>query len=236
VLLSEQPFDDYQKTELFTRDIFSVESIEKKDLCAVEKATGARIVANLNDLTEEDIGTAAEISTDKLELEKTVTIGGCKYSTFMLRGNTPQTIDELETAIKNSFTVLKLMGDDGRVLPGAGAVEAHVSHELKNYAREFASREQIVIEAYSNALLDAPRCLAENYGLNPTDMLLELRKQHAEGFCNFGVDEQGCCDMVCQEPLKVKRSVLRRAYEVSTLMLRIDELLISKEIPKFHKQ
>jgi chaperonin GroEL (HSP60 family) len=67
-------------------------------------------------------------------------------------------------------------------------------------------------------------------------MLLDLRKRHAEGFCNFGVNEQGCCDMVCHEPLKVKRSVFRRAYEVSTLMLRIDELLISKEIAKFHKQ
>ena len=236
VLLCEQPFDDYQKTELFTRGIFAVESIEKKDLYAIEKATGAKIVVNLNELTEEDVGAAAEISTDKIELEKTVTIEGCEYSTFMLRGNTPQTIDELETAIKNSFTVLKLMGDDARVLPGAGAVEAHVSHELKNYAKEFASREQIVIEAYADALVDAPRCLAENYGLNPTDMLPELRKRHAEGFCNCGVDRQGCRDMVCHEPLKVKRSVFRRAYEVSTLMLKIDELLISKEIPKFHKQ
>jgi chaperonin GroEL (HSP60 family) len=145
-------------------------------------------------------------------------------------------MDELETAIKNGFTVLKLAGDDNRVLPGAGAVETHVAQELKSYAREFGSREQVIIEAYANALMDVPRCLAENYGLNPTDTLLELRKRHSEGFCNFGVDNLSCCDMVCQEPLRVKRSAVRRAYEVSTLMLRIDELLISKEIPKFHKQ
>ena len=154
----------------------------------------------------------------------------------MLRGNTQQTIDELETAIKNSFTVLKLVENDSRFLAGAGAVEMHVSHELKNYSREFASREQLAIQAYADALMEIPRCLAENYGLNATDILLELKRHNAEGSYNFGVDELGCSEMVCQEPLKVKRSVFRRAFEVSMLMLHIDELIISKEIPKFHKQ
>jgi chaperonin GroEL (HSP60 family) len=128
------------------------------------------------------------------------------------------------------------MNDDGKVLPGGGAVETHIAEELKTYAREFPSREQVAIEAYSIALMDVPKCLATNYGLNPTDTLLELKNRHAEGNCNVGVCENSCHDMVCQEPLKVKRSVFRRAFEVSMLMLRIDELIISKEIPKFHKQ
>lgn len=236
VLLCEQPLDDLQKEKLFSSGIFALESVDKKDSLAVSKATGAKIVGNVSELTEEDIGSASALTTGKIDLEKTVVFEGCHGATFMLRGITPQTIDELETAIKNSFTVLKLMGDDGRVLPGAGAVEAHIAMELKSYSREFANREQIVIEGFASALLEIPRCLAENYGLNSTDVLLELRKRHADGFSNFGVDEKCCGDMVCQEPLKVKRSAFRRAYEVSSMMLRIDELLISKEIPKFHKQ
>ncbi len=236
VLLCEQPLDETQKEKLFAQGIFALESVDKKDTLAVSKATGAKIVGNVNELLEEDIGFAEELSTGKIELEKTVTIEGCKGATFMLRGNTPQTIDELETAVKNSFVLLKLAGDDGRVLPGAGAMEAQIAQELKSYAREFASREQVIIDAYAGALMDVPRCLAENYGLNPTDTVLELRKRHADGFCNYGIDEQGCNEMVCTELFKVKRLAIRRAYEVSTLMLRIDELLISKEIPKFHKQ
>ena len=236
VLLCEQPLDVIQKEKLFAQGIFALENVDKKDSQAVSKATGAKIVGNLSELSEEDIGFADALSTGKIELEKTVTIEGCKAATFMLRGNTPQTMDELETAIKNSFVVLKLAGDDGRMLPGAGAVEAQIAEELKSYAREFANREQVVIEAYGAAIMDVPRCLAENYGLNPTDTLIELKKRHTDGFCGFGIDEQSCCDMVCQEPLKVKRSALRRVYEVSTFMLRIDELLISKEIPKFHKK
>ena len=154
----------------------------------------------------------------------------------MLRGSTAQAIDELETAIRNSLTILKIFDLDNRVLPGGGATETHLSNELKNYAKGFASREQIAIESFADALMDIPMCLAENYGLNATDTLIELRNHHAEGLSSYGVDEKSCSEMVCLEPIKVKRSIIRRAYEVSSLMLRIDELLISKEIPKFHKK
>jgi archaeal chaperonin len=236
VLLSEQPLDASQKQKLFEKGIFALESVDKKDTQAVLIATGAKRVDKLNNLTEKDIGFADTLSTGKIEHEKTVTIEGCRGATFMLRGSTQQTIDELEASIKNSFVVLKLACDDGRMLPGAGAVEAELSKELKSYARTFASREQIVIDAYADALMDLPRCLAENYGLNPTDAIIELKKRHADGFCNYGLTQHGSSDMVCVEPLKVKRSIIRRAYEVSMMMLRIDELLISKEIPKFHKQ
>jgi chaperonin GroEL (HSP60 family) len=236
VLLGEQPLDTLQKEKLSALGIFALENFDKKDTQAVSKATGAKILGNLNELSEGDIGIAETLSTHRIELEKTVTIQGCKGATFLLRGTTPQIMDELEIAIKNSFVMLKLSGDDSRVLPGSGAIEAEIAQELKSYAIEFATREQLVIDAFAGALMDIPRCLAENFGLNPTDAILELRKRHAEGFRNFGVDELNCDDTVCQEPLKVKRSVLRRAYEVSTFMLRIDELLISKEIPKFHKK
>ena len=193
-------------------------------------------MGKLENITEEDLGRADELYTGRIELEKTVTFQGCRGATFMLRGSTMQKIDELETAIRNSLTILKILDGDNRFLPGGGATETHIANELKDYAKAFASREQIAIESFADALMDIPRCLSENYGLNPTDILLELRNYQAEGFSSYGVAEQSCNEMVCLEPIKIKRSVIRRAYEVSSLMLRIDELLISKEIPKFHKQ
>jgi chaperonin GroEL (HSP60 family) len=182
------------------------------------------------------LGVAEELYTDQIELEKTVTLQGCKGTTFMLRGTTPQSIDELEAAIRSSLTVLKLLGDDNRVLPGGGATETEIAQELKQYAKSFAGREQVAIEFFADALMECPRCLAENYGLDPGDTMIELANRHADGFCNYGVAEHGCEDHVCLEPARVKRSIIRRAYEVSALMLRIDKLLISKEIAKFHKK
>ncbi len=132
-------------------------------------------------LLKKILGIADELYTGKIELEKTVTFQGCTGATFMLRGSTSQTIDELETAIRNSLTVLKILGDDSRVLPGGGAAETHIAEELKQYAKAFAGREQIVIEAFGEALMEIPRCLAENYGLNAIDTLIELKHLHADG-------------------------------------------------------
>jgi chaperonin GroEL (HSP60 family) len=236
VLLCEQPIEEEQKTLLISRGIFALERVDKKDSQAVAKATGARIVGNIKELTAEDIGFAEELFIGKVNLENIVTFKGCSGATFLLRGNLPQTIDELEVAIQNSLTVLKLLEGDSRVLPGGCAAEVEIAQDLNRYALEFPSREQIAIKSFASALMDIPQCLAENYGLNPTDIMDELRRHHAEGFCNFGVYEQGCKDNVCFEPIKVKRSIIRRAFEVSSLMLHVDELLISKDIAKFHKK
>lgn len=236
VLLCEQPLDQSVKDKLFLQGIFALESVDIKDSQAVAKATGAKIVGQLRELTEEDLGVAEELYTGKIELEKTVTIQGCKGATFLLRGSVPQAIDELETAIRNSLVVLNVMASDDRVLPGGGAAEAQIAEELKSFAMGFPSREQVAIESFGAALMEVPRCLAENYGLNSIDVLLQLRNNHANRLTSHGVREQGCGEMVCVEPARIKRSVIRRANEVSALMLRIDELLISKEIPKFHKK
>lgn len=235
VLLCEQPLDAQLKDKLLAHGVFALERVDRKDMQAVAQATGAKIVGQLKDLSQEDLGEAEELYTGRVELEKTVTIGGCRGATFVLRGSTAQTIDELESAIKNSLTILKLMGRIDRVVPGGGATEVQVAQELEDFAKGFACREQIAIEAFAAGLLDIPRCLAENYGLNSTDVLLELKKNHSEGLWGYGVAEI-CHEGVCFEPLGVKRSVIRRAHEVATLMLRIDELLISKEIAKFHKK
>jgi archaeal chaperonin len=236
VLLCEQPIEDSLKDKLLFNGIFALEGVDKKDTQAIAKATNAKIVGKLEDLTEEDLGKADELYIGKLELEKTVTFQGCKGATFMLRGTTTQTIDELETAIRNSLTILKILSDDNRVLPGVGAAETHIAQGLKQYAKNFSTKEQIAIESFADALIDIPKCLAENYGLNPIDILLELKSYHADGLSNYGVAEQNLGETVCLEPIKAKRSVIRRAHEVSSMMLRIDELLISKEIPKFHKK
>lgn len=236
VLLCEQPIEEEQKTLLLSNGIFALERVEKKDSQAVAKATGAKIVGNLKELTNQEVGLAQELFVDKIELEKTVTFKSCKGATFLLRGNLSQEIDELEVAIRNSMTILKLLDSDNRVLAGGGAIEMQLAEELKQYAKTFSSKEQIVIEAFADALVDIPRCLAENYGLNPTDVIIQLKQGHAEGLHDFGVSDRGCKSKVCSEPIKVKRSILRRGYEVSSLILKIDELLISKDIAKFHKK
>lgn len=236
VLFCEQLLESSVKDKLLLNGIFALEMVSKDDTLAVAKATGAKAVGQLKELSEDDLGIADELYTEQIGLEKIVAIQGCRGATFLLRGSLPQGIDELETAIRSGITVLKLTATDNRLLPGGGAAEAHMAQELKSYATSFRSKEQVAINAFSDALIEIPKCLAENYGFNPTDSILELKRYHADGLCNYGVVQQGCRETVCLEPAKMKRSVIRRAYEVSALILRIDEMIISKEIAKFHKK
>lgn len=236
LLLCEQPLEENLKGKLLANGIFALENVDKKDTLAVADATGAMIVGQLCELREEDLGFADGLYVDRIELERSVTIDGCNGATFLLRGSVSQAIDELETAIANSMIVLKIMNKDNRVLAGGGAPEAYLTRELKEFAKQFPNKEQVVIQAFADGLMDIPRCLATNYGLNATDTLLELRKHQAEEKYNMGIGEHGCSEKVCVESVTIKRSVIRRANEVSMLLLHIDELLISKEIPKFHKK
>jgi len=236
VLLCQQPIDDNLKDKLLLQGIFAIENIEKKDIEVLARATNTSPVGRISELTSEDVGFADKLFTDKIELESITTISGCKGATFLLRGSTQQAVDDLENLIKNSLKMLKVAHEDSRVLHGAGAIEVEIAKELKSFALELASREQLVVESFGDSLMEIPKCLAQNYGLDPNDILTELKKQHSSGNKCSGVSEHGCQNSICIEPIAVKRSIIKRANEIAALMLKIDMFIISKEIAKFHKK
>ena len=145
-------------------------------------------------------------------------------------------MDELELLIENSLNLIQAASISNKIVPGGGAIEMQVARQLSNFALQFSGREQLAIKDFADALLELPRNLAMNNGLNSDDAILQLRKLHSDGLSNYGLNADNFCGDACIELLNSKIAVVRRAYEVASLMLRIDEQIISKEIPKFHKQ
>ena len=237
VLFSQQPINQCVKSKLVEKGILAFEGVNRDDCVKISTATNANIVCNPSDLTENDLGRAEKLETDKIGLEKTVTLYGSQGATFFLRGATRQALEELELLVHNSTLALNLAQRYGdRVVPGGGAVEMNIARELTAFSKEFSGREQLAIEAFANALLDIPRCLAYNNGLDSEGTMAELRSLHACGFSAYGVGLNGCLENVCVELAVTKRAMVNRAYEVVCLMLRVNEQLVHKEIPKFHKK
>ncbi len=146
---------------------------------------------------------------------------------------------EFEKVVHNSVSVLKHALEDSRAVPGGGAVEMHISKELGSFALEFFGKEQLAIQSFANALEEIPRCLAQNNCLNPLDIIIELNNYHTSGLNHFGVGKDGFSDMVSmgiKDLAHTKSSVIRRAYEVAKLILRIDDFIFAKEIAKVHKK
>jgi archaeal chaperonin len=236
VLFSQQPIDQCVKSKLVEKNILAFESVNQDDCVKISRATNANVICNPTDLTENDIGMAERLETDKIGLEETVTLYGCVGATFLLRGATRQALEELELLIHNSVLALNLAQRSGGIVPGGGAVETDIARELAAFSKKFAGREQLAIDAFGTALLDIPTCLAYNNGLDSESVMAELKSLHTRGFSACGVSSNGCSENVCVELAAAKRAMINRAYEVVCLMLRVNEQLVHKEIPKFHKK
>jgi chaperonin GroEL (HSP60 family) len=236
VLFSQQPIDSYSKSRLLNMGVLAFETVERSDLVWISKSTGANLVSNLAELKESDVGKAEGLETEKINLENIAILTGCDFATFIIRGSNPQILDEFELLLKNSLILLKTIHSSAKIVAGGGAIEVEIARQLKQFALNFSGKEQLAILSFADALLEIPRCIAANDGLMPDDTLALLGKLHSDGFIDAGICSDGSCGRVCSELSEVKNSVYQRAFETTSLMLRIDEQVVGKEIPKFHKK
>ena len=235
VLFSQQPIDDYSKSKLLKMGTLAFASVDPTDLALISKATKARIVTNIVELEKTDVGFADRIVMDRIGLEDVCILQGGPFATFLIRGSSLQALDELELSIQNAMQLLQVAKASPNVVAGSGAAEVRVSKVLKDFALQFPGREQLAINEFSEALLEIPRALAANNGVFAEETLTNLGEMHHQGLIDYGIAEDGECAMACKEVSGVINSVVRRAFEVASLLLRIDEQIVAKEIPKFHK-
>jgi chaperonin GroEL (HSP60 family) len=207
---------------------------------ALAKATGGRIVSNLEDLTEEDLGYAKLVEEKKIGGEEVTFVTGCKDPkavTILVRGSTEHVVDEVDRSIEDAIGAVASAVEVGKILPGAGAPEAEVSRQLKEFAEKFSGREQLAIKAFADALEIVPRTLAENAGLDPIDILVQLRAVHEQGKSTYGINIfegriEDAFEYGVVEPLKVKTQAINSAAEAAEMILRIDDVISAGKLSK----
>jgi len=207
---------------------------------ALAKATGGRIVSNLEDLTVADLGFARQVEEKKVAGEAMTFIRECKDPksvTILVRGSTEHVVDEVDRSIEDAIGAVASAVEIGKIVAGAGSPEAEVAKRLKKFAERFSGREQLAIRAFAEALEVIPRSLAENAGLDPIDILVELRSAHEQGKTTFGVDIYNgkIADAITNgviEPLKVKTQAVKSAAEADEMILRIDDVISASKLAR----
>jgi len=202
----------------------------------LSKSTGATVVANLDDLTSKDLGAAGNVEEKKIGDDKMTFITGCKNPkavSILIRGSTEHVVDELERGLHDALFVVKVALEDGKMTAGGGAAATSVSMVLRDYAPSVGGREQMAIEAFANAMEVVPKTLAENAGLDPIDMTIEMRRTHKKGNKYAGIDvfNGKVSDMLKNnviEPLRISVQEVQASTEAATLILRIDDVIASK--------
>jgi archaeal chaperonin len=239
VVFCQKGIDDVAQHFLAKKNIFAVRRVKKSDMEKLAKATGARIVTNLDDLTITDLGTSQFVEEEKVGDENMTFVKGCpnaKSVTILVRGSTEHVADEADRAIVDALGDLQAALSVGKVVSGAGSPEMELSKHLLKYSEGLSGREQLAVRAFAEAMEIIPRTLAENAGLDPIDTLTALKSAHENNEVNAGINvftgkvmdawEEGVI-----EPLKVKTQAVRSATEVATMILRIDDVIASGDRP-----
>ena len=240
VLFCQKGIDDVAQHYLAKKGILTARRVKKSDMEKLARATNGKIISNTSDLSESDLGTAGIVELKKVAGEEMIFVRDCKNPkavSILIRGGTEHVVDEVERSIEDAIGAVSSALEVGKIVAGGGAPEEEVSKELREFAQGFSGREQLAILAFAEAMEVIPRTLSENAGLDPIDMLVELRSAHEEGKKTYGIDVYfgKIVDMKAKgviEPLKIKTQAIKSASEAAEMILRIDDIISAGKLDK----
>ena len=237
VVFCQKGIDDMAQHYLAKAGVFAIRRVKKSDMQKLSRATGAKLITNVDEITEADMGKADLVEERKIGGDPMTFVTGCvnpKAVSILLRGGTEHVIDNIERALNDSLRVVGVAIEDEKLVAGGGSPEVEVALRLQEYAATLSGREQLAVKAFAEALEVIPRTLAENAGLDPIDMLMELRAHHEKGIKTAGLNvyEGKVIDMWeagVVEPLRVKTQAINAAAESAVMILRIDDIIASRQ-------
>ncbi|MBX4212006.1 TCP-1/cpn60 chaperonin family protein [Candidatus Pacearchaeota archaeon] len=237
----QKGIDDVAQYYLAKAGIFASRRVSKSDMEKLSRATGGKIISNLNEVNTLQFGQAESIEEVKHGEQELTYIRGCKNPkavSIIIRGSSEHVMDEIERAIQDGIGDVVAAVRSRKIVAGGGAVEIELARRLREFSRPLGGREQLAVEEFAHALEVIPETLAENAGLDPIEILTELKKRHELGMTTHGLNlftdsVEDCLTAGIVEPLKVKTQAITSASEVAMMILRIDDVLISaKQIEK----
>lgn len=241
VVFCQKGVDDKAQNFLAQNDIITVRRVKKSDMEKLARATNAKIVNNLFEISTNDLGKAGKVEEKKIGEDNMIFVSECadpKAVSILIRAGIEHVVDEAERMINDALHVVKAAMENPYVLAGGGASEIELAKRLRTFASSIGGREQLAIEIYANALESIPKTLVENAGYNPIDLLVELRSKHeTDSGVHFGINiDAGIPDNMMSlgviEPLSVLSQAIQSATEVSSMILKIDDVIAASGLSK----
>ena len=217
--------------------IFGMRRVKKSDMDKLSRATGARIITSMDEIEESDLGYAGLVEEKDVTGSRMTFVTGCKDSkttSILLRGGTEHVVEGIERALEDALRVVGVALEDQKIVVGGGSPEIELALRLKEYAATLKGREQLAVMKFAESLEIIPQTLAENAGLDPIDMLVEMRSQHEKGNKRAGLNVytgkiEDMFENNVVEPLRIKTQAINAATEAAIMILRIDDVIASSQ-------
>jgi thermosome len=238
VVICQKGIDDMVQYFLTKKGVAAIRRAKKSDMERLAKATGGNIVSNIEALTSKDLGEAALVEERKIAEDKMTFIEGCKHPksvTILIRGSSPRMNSESERSIHDALCVVRDLIQEPKILAGGSAPELEISKVLRRYAESISGREQLAVKAFAEAFEVLTTTLSENAGLDPIDIVSDLRSRHEKGEIWAGIEVlsgkvQDMSKAGVFEPLIVKKQIIKSATEAAMMILRIDDVIASQKM------
>ncbi len=236
VVVCQKGIDDMAQHFLAKAGVMAIRRAKESDMDKLGRATGGRVITNLDDLKPEDLGYAEVVEERKIGDDKMTFIEKCKNPTsvsILIRAGLERMVDEAERSMKDALSVVSDVFEKNKIVAGGGAIEAEIAKELRKYASKIGGREQLAIEAFAEGMEAIPKTLSENAGLEPIDILVNLRAEHEKangqtmGVEIFSGKIVNMQEKGVIEPVVVKEQAIKSAAEVAAMILRIDDVISS---------
>lgn len=239
VVMCQKGIDDLAQHFLAKENILALRRVKKSDMEKLSKATGANITNKIDELEKDDLGEAALVEMRKVQEDELTFVTGCKNPkavSILIRGGTLHVVEEIGRSLEDAMSVVAVAIEDGKMVTGGGSTAVELAMRLREYAASVGGREQIAIDAFASAMEVVPTALSENAGLDPIDILIELRKAHKAGKKNAGVNVYNgkVVDMYKEnvlEPFRVGKQAINSATDAAVMILRIDDVIASRGGP-----
>ena len=235
VLFCQKGIDDMAEHYLRKEGIVAYKRVKKSDMERIEKATGAKLVTDIEDLTPDKLGHAGHVYLDKIFDHELTFIEECenpKASSIVLRGSTRYVTEQIARAIDDALGVVAATIEEGKVLIGGGACEIDLVKQLRDYGESVSGREQLAILKYAEALEIIPKTLIENAGLDTINLIADLKAAHEEsnliGINVFTGEVVDMKEAGVIEPLRVKVQAIQSAGAATEMILRIDDMIAAR--------
>ena len=239
VVFCQKGIDDLAQHFFAKEGIYACRRVKKSDMERLGRSTGANIINKIAEIDASDLGYAQTVELKKVEEEEMTFITGVKEPrtvSVLVRGGTNHVADEVERSLVDAWSVVKVAIEDGMMVTGGGSTAMEIAMQLRDYAVSVGGREQIAIESFASAMESIPSTLAENAGLDPINIVIEMRKQHKEGKIHAGlnpysgkVEDMKALNVI--EPYRIGKQAINSATDAAVMILRIDDVIASRASP-----
>ncbi len=239
VVFCQKGIDDLAQHFLAKEGIYAARRVKKSDMEKLAASTGANIINKISELDKSDLGSAGLVEVKKVgdnDMTYVSDLKDAKSVTILIRGGTKHVVDEIERSLIDAWSVVKVAIEDGMMVTGGGSTAVEIAMQLRSYAQSVGGREQIAIDAFASAMESIPTTLAENAGLDPIDILIEMRKQHKAGNKYAGLNPftgkvEDMFELNVIEPYRIGKQAINSATDAAVMILRIDDVIASRSMP-----